>query len=216
MDQKLLFLINREWTTPVLDRVMTLVSAFDVWLIPILVMVTLVLVFAGFRGRACLITAACIVGINDGAVSNPIKHLVDRPRPFQSHNDVRQLALAKARPRILAIARPIKIKLSRSSLQDVEGRSFPSSHTINMISVALVCAVFYRRFGWLAFGPALLVGYSRIYTGSHWPSDVITTIFLGLGSTLFLLVLAGWLWKKFGGRLLPRVFAWHPRLFEPL
>ncbi|MDB6154635.1 MAG: bcrC [Chthoniobacteraceae bacterium] len=214
MDQKLLFLINREWTSPALDWVMTLASAFDVWLFPILALILLVVVFGRFTGRACLLTAVCIVGINDGLVSNPIKHLVDRPRPFQSHNDVRQLALAKARPRILAIGQPLKVKLSRSSLQDVEGRSFPSSHTINMISVALVCAVFYRRFGWLAFGPALLVGYSRIYTGSHWPSDVITTIFLGLGSTLFLLVLAGWIWRKVGKRVLPDVFAQYPRLFE--
>ncbi len=56
MDQKLLFLINREWTNPVLDRLMALASAFDVWLFPILGFVTLVLVFGRFTGRACLIS----------------------------------------------------------------------------------------------------------------------------------------------------------------
>ena len=89
--------------------------------------------------------------------------------------------------RLLGLAKPLKIRFSNPSGKDVEGRSFPSSHTINTITVALVCACFYRPFGWLAFIPALCVGYSRIYTGSHWPSDVLTSIFIGLGATLLLL-----------------------------
>ncbi len=212
MDQKLLFLINREWTNPALDRVMAVFSTFDVWLFPLLLLLVGIGVFGGFTGRAFVITAALVVAVNDGGVSNSLKKLVDRPRPFQSHNDVRQVDMAKARPRLLAVAKPLQIKLSRANLEDVEGRSFPSSHTINNFSIATVCAAFYRRRGWLAFLPAAVVGYSRIYTGAHWPSDILTTIPLAIGSTLLLLALAEWLWQRLGGRWLPAVHAAHPRL----
>jgi undecaprenyl-diphosphatase len=111
------------------------------------------------------------------------------------------------------LGQPAKIKYSRSAgLEDVEGRSFPSAHTTNMIAVALVTACFYRRWGWLAFIPALLVAYSRIYTGSHWPSDIVTSIFLSLGSTLLLLCALEWLWRKHGAKLLPAIHDQHPSL----
>src|SRR6266536_440195 len=38
-------------------------------------------------------------------------------------------------------------------------------------------------------------GYSRIYLGAHWPSDVITTLFLGIGEALLLLGLFELIWK---------------------
>jgi undecaprenyl-diphosphatase len=213
MDQKLLFLINRQWTGPVLDRFMALFSSFDAWVPPLILLLVLVLWRGGFRARAFVLTAALIVGINDGLLSRTLKRLVDRPRPHQTVNDVRLVELAKARPRLLALGKPMKIKFSQATEADVDGRSFPSSHTMNTISIALVCACFYRRWGWLAFIPALLVGYSRIYTGSHFPSDVITSTFLGLGSTFVLLCALEWLWRKNGARLLPGIAARHPSLF---
>ena len=52
MDQKLLFLINREWTNPFLDRTMLLLSSFDLWFWPMLILGLLVVVRGGFRARA--------------------------------------------------------------------------------------------------------------------------------------------------------------------
>ncbi len=212
MDQKLLFLINRQWTGPVLDRFMALVSSFDAWTPPLIVLIVLVLWRGGFRARVFILSTALIVGINDGLVSRTLKRVVDRPRPHQMIPDVRMVDLPKATPRVLAVFKEPKTKLSRPSGQDVDGRSFPSSHTVNTISVALLTACFYRRRGWLAFIPALLVGYSRIYTGAHWPSDIVTSILLGLGSTLLLLCALEWLWRNAGARLLPAVHRAHPSL----
>ena len=216
MDQKLLFLINRQWTGPVLDRLMALLSSFPAWVPFMAVLIALLFWRGGFHARAFVLCAGLIVGINDGVVSKGLKHLVSRPRPHQSIDGVRQVDLGKATPRILAIARPLKIKLSEASpdLEGIDGRSFPSSHTVNTTSVALLAACFYRRRGWLAFLPSLGVAYSRIYTGSHWPSDVLASIFLGLGATLLLLCALEWLWQKYAGRLAPALHASHPSLLH--
>ena len=215
MDQKLLFLINREWTGPALDRFMALMSSLPAWL-PLLVLAgALALWRGGFRARAFVLTAGLVVAINDGVVAKNLKRAVDRPRPHQVLDGVRVVDLAKATPRLLALAKPATVKLSEAAddLEKIEGRSFPSSHTMNMISAALVAACFYRRNGWLAFVPALLVSYSRVYVGSHWPSDVVTSIFLGLGATLLLLAACEMLWRRQAARFFPQLHAAHPSLF---
>jgi len=213
MDEKLLFLINRDWASPGLDRAMALASSFDVWLPLISVVLLVLLVRGSFRMRACIVSAALIVGINDGVVSKSMKRMVDRPRPHQSFNDVRVVDFQKAKPRVLAVFKPMKIKLSQISLEDVDGRSFPSSHTINTWSVAVVGVTFFGlRAAWLAL-IAAVVSFSRIYLGAHWPSDVIVSIFIGIGSTLLLLALLKFLWGRFGGKLMPKTHSEHPNLF---
>ncbi len=212
MDQTLLFLINRQWTSPGLDLFMAGVSSFDVWLPFAALLAVGIAIRGGFRARAFLATALVVVAINDGVVSRSLKRAVDRPRPHQSLNDVRQVDLAKARPRVLALFKTPKVKLSRTTLEDVDGRSFPSSHTMNTISVALVAVFSFGRRAWWAFALAGLVGYTRIYTGAHWPSDVVTSIFLGLGATMLWLAIAEWLWRKGAGHLLPRIHSAHPSL----
>lgn len=212
LDEKLLLLINREWSSPVLDRIMAAASSFDVWFFPMLLLIAILWWRGRFRVRAFLVTAVFVVAVNDGLVSKTLKRVVDRPRPHQSHNDVRVVDLARAKPRLLALFKTPKVKLSRTSLEDVEGRSFPSSHVVNIFSAALVTVAFFgARFAWV-FLIALLVAYSRIYNGSHWPSDVFTSAFLGVGSTLLLLALAEWFWRGAGGRLLPRLYGDHPQL----
>jgi len=195
---------------------MALLSSFDAWILPLAVLVFLLLWRGGFRASALVICAAVIVGVNDGIISHSLKQLVNRPRPHQSLDDVRQVELARATPRLLGVLKPPKIKFSAAlpDLKAVAGHSFPSSHTINTISVALLVACFYRRYGWLAFVPALGVAYSRIYTGAHWPSDVCASIFLGLGATLVLLAALEWLWTKSGRRWWPRFHERHPSLIH--
>ena len=213
MDEKLLLLINREWTHPALDRVMAAVSCFDLW-VPFLLIALIVLFIRGsFNLRAFLVVAGVAVGFNDGIIAKAIKRVADRPRPYQSHSNVRIVDLEKARPRFLAIAKPVKVKLSQSEIDDVEGRSFPSSHTMNTLAVAITSMAF---FGWGAswmFLVPMIVGYSRIYTGSHWPSDVLTSLFLGAGSTLLLLAFADPVWRACTSRFWPRAYHRHPSLF---
>jgi undecaprenyl-diphosphatase len=215
VDQKLLFLINQEWTNSALDRVMAIASSFDLWVLPMAVLGLLICWRGSFRARAFLVVAVLAVAMNDGLISRNLKRLADRPRPHQVLPGVRIVDLAKAKFRLAALGLPLKIKASKPNSGEIDGRSLPSSHTMNTMAVALVCTAFYRRRGWLAFIPAAIVGYSRIYTGAHWPSDVVISVFLGLGTTLLLLATFERVWRKAVPRLFPAFAQAHPSLLRP-
>lgn len=212
MEQKLLFLINHEWTSPALDRLMAVASSAALWAVPLAVAVLALVIWGGFKGRAFLAVALVALALNDGVVGNGIKHAVGRLRPYQSEVGVRQLDLA--RPAWRGLFAPVKEKTSLGTGRDEEGRSFPSNHSSNTAAVALLAALFWRRHGWLVFVPALLVAWSRIYTGAHWPLDVAAGICLGIGVALLTFALAEWAWRRFGSRFSPRLAALHPSLLS--
>jgi len=187
---------------------MAAASSFPLWL-PFLAMILLaVLVFGDFRARTCILAMGLCIGVSDGVAVNLLKDAVGRPRPAQSQDGVRCIDLAKASPRFLALGKPLAVELSHAGIQPLRGASFPSGHASNNFALATVLAVFYRRWGWIAFLPASLVAYSRCYVGSHWPSDVVISALLGAGISLLVLAAIGWMWEHFGSRFAP---TWHRR-----
>lgn len=210
MDRKLLLLINRQWTSPALDRLMAVFSSTDFWT-PLFILGGLLILWRGsFHLRAALLVAALAAGLSDGVVCNALKHAVGRPRPHQAMSEIRIVDLARARPRLLALAKPIKVTPSEAKPGE-SGRSFPSGHTSNTTAFVTVAALFLRR-GWMFFPVPLIVGYSRVYTGAHWPSDVFLSLFIGA----LLGLLCTWgvaaLWRRYAPRWLPRLAALHPHL----
>ncbi|CAM3091153.1 hypothetical protein SPAN111604_03095 [Sphingomonas antarctica] len=64
--------------------------------------------------------------------------------------------------------------------------SFPSGHSSNTMAILLLFALLsgggWRT--WVAVGVAILVGWTRIVLGVHWPSDVFAGWMLGAGVAL--------------------------------
>lgn len=214
MDQQILFLINRQWTSPGLDWLMAIMSSFSLWGFPLALLIGTVALVGRFRARAMLVVLGLTLAIGDGLAVKNLKKAVGRLRPHQAVAEVRQIDLARARPRLLALGKPLQIKFSRPELAAGNGRSFPSAHTVNNLCAAIVVTAFYRRRGWLMFIPALLVGYSRVYVGSHWPSDVLFSVLLSCAIALPLLALCQRLWAKLAPRFAPILFQRHPRLID--
>ena len=210
MDEKLLFLINRHWTKPALDWVMAIASSIDFWL-PLLVIIgALTLWRGGRRARLCVACIALAVAGSETAVG-PLKRVFQRLRPYQAMAGVRQVDLARrAHLRLLALGQPLDVRFSPAPMPSprfaVNGRSFPSGHTMDNFAAGTMLALCYRRRGWLYLPVAGLIGWSRIYVGAHWPTDVLLSAFLGVGVALVLAAFIQWAWLRWVGDRSPGPF----------
>jgi membrane-associated phospholipid phosphatase len=210
LDQTLLHFINQEWTSPALDLFMAALSDSKIWE-PLFTAIGLsALLFGGFRARAFVICLVISLLITNEFV-DVLKSTIDRRRPKQVEN-VRMVQLQRTRPAFLTLFRKPTIRFSDSSDRNRSGPAFPSGHMTSNSVIAVFCTLFYRRWGWLYWFVALAVGYSRIYLGGHWPSDVIATFFLAGGEALLLIGLFEVIWRSAGRKWMPQVFARHPSL----
>lgn len=95
------------------------------------------------------------------------------------------------------------VKLSSWNLiYDYKGGlyGFVSSHAANAFSLATIFAVLgkkYKLLPVLIYSWAILVGYSRIYCGVHYPLDVIVGGILGIGIGLLIVMLYKLVLKKY-------------------
>lgn len=81
--------------------------------------------------------------------------------------------------------------------ESVYHNSFPSGHTATSFAIAtmllyLTAGTRNRKYAWLSLGWACLVGFSRVYRGVHWPTDVLGGAMVGIASaSLAMLLLSG-------------------------
>ena len=99
-----------------------------------------------------------------------LKPLVARPRPF---NEIAGLRL-----------------MLEPGLANVSGWSFPSGHTGASFSAAYSLTRSYGKKGAWVYAVAVLIAFSRLYIGAHYPTDVLAGMVTGtLGAVLAVFLL---------------------------
>ena len=199
LDLHLLYLINQTWSRPWLDPIMARVSDWDSWRYPVLAAVILALIFGGFRARLFLVLMAACLIIGDGMIDWGFKITINRPRPNETEPHLRVVtvrAVTESVPRQVSV-----------------GHSFTSGHACNNVALAMIgCAIFGRWALWL-WPWAALVSYSRIYTASHYPSDILGSWIVAVVYSYFICKTAAWLWRRYAPQKCPGLYAKHPVLF---
>ena len=206
LDLRVFRWINRGLNHPILDQFFNIVADGRFWTPVLLLLALYFLVRGKDRTKAWVALTLLSVAIGDPLITNPLKHLFDRPRPYQSVEGVREVSPGSGEQRWEPA-----VRISGIPEQDIpHGRSFPSSHGANATAAAMSAR--------LVWGPALrwpwylvaLAGLGRIYTGDHYPTDVLASIPLSMLYTWVIAQIANSLWKNVGPKYFPKLFARMP------
>lgn len=81
---------------------------------------------------------------------------------------------------IVARPRPCWLESVSLLINNPKDYSFPSGHTMSSVTGAAVLTSANHKFGYFAIPLALLIAFSRLYLYVHFPSDVITSVIIGV------------------------------------
>lgn len=73
----------------------------------------------------------------------------------------------------------------RSSIKPSDKFSFPSGHTSAAFMMATLLSYFFPAMAVPLYGWAILVGFSRVVLGVHFPTDTLIGSLLGIGTAIF-------------------------------
>lgn len=121
-------------------------------------------------------TVILCLACTDSFTSQVLKKNVERPRPFET-------------PGVVVTQRA-----------PAGGYGFPSNHAANMFALATVLTPFLPAFSPWLFAGATLIAYSRVYSGVHFPGDVLAGAVVGI----LLGLLFSWLLLKWKPQLRSR------------
>lgn len=162
LDRKLFLALNGGFRHPVLDQVMMFLTATYAW-IPLYLLLLFLLV-RNYKKQSWiwLLAIGCTILLADQITSSLMKPFFERLRP--SHDPV----LAE---QVFLVNRYRGGKFG-----------FASSHAANTFGIATLMWLLlkkYRPWIGLLFLWTLLVGYTRIYLGVHFPGDILAGFSVG-------------------------------------
>jgi undecaprenyl-diphosphatase len=165
LDRSLFLLLSQSIRNPVFDRIMPFISGAGpvVWLL--LVGAALLAIKGGTRGRWAILALLVVVAMGDSLSTFVLKPFFARPRPFAT---IPGIWIYKGQ------------WMMSDGFQGQETISFPSNHAVNAAAAAMILAHLFRRYWPIPAVLAVLICFSRVYLGMHYPGDVVAGAMVGL------------------------------------
>jgi undecaprenyl-diphosphatase len=159
IDRWLFSIINQGLRNPFFDLILPFLTDLNRKPLALVIVGLLwlaLLIRGGLRGRTAALVLIPTIVLSDQLSSFVLKFILERPRPCHELLNVHLLVGCGS------------------------GFSFPSSHAVNTFAGALVLSYFLPRWTWAFFTYAVIIAFSRVYVGVHYPSDVLGGAMLGL------------------------------------
>ena len=163
-----------EMSTPLLDVPLSRLSHFANHSKPWFIVATGLAVFGGPAGRRAAVTGVAAIGAASLVVNQPMKLLGNRARPDRVGHEV---------PEARWVAMPTST-------------SFPSGHSASALAFAVAVGDVVPALRWPLRVAGGTVAFSRVYTGVHYPGDVLVGAATG--------ALLGRIVSRLGGRIAHR------------
>jgi len=189
MNTTLFRFLNSTIKSPFLDQVLPAFSDKDFVVIPGIILIGLALYFGRRHARTCVLALLLALALSDITTEKLLKNVFQSPRPYATLKNVHHHRSGR-----WVLYQPEYYAMDRR-----RSYGFPSSHAANTAAAALVLFLFCRRSIWLGLPLALLVGLSRIYTGNHYPFDVLAGYIWGGLCAIGAVFASRWLVKRIWG-----------------
>jgi undecaprenyl-diphosphatase len=175
LDTTVFYFLNVKLQNGFFNFLMPVLTNLSYWRIPIGLMVISLLVFGKKKGRVTVILLVLGITLSDQTCNSLIKPLVGRIRPCNVLENIHLL------------------------VNCTKSYSFPSSHAMNMFAGVTLLSYSYRKIKVILFIIAILVSYSRIYVGVHYPFDALAGAILGIFCAFIIITLFKFVSKNFRG-----------------
>jgi len=158
IDHILFHFINDTITNPLLNWIMPIVTNENNIAIPLALFWFWLLLFQGKRGKIAAILLLLTVIFTDVIAAQVIKPWIGRIRPSRAMLD------------------NINLLVGRGGKY-----GFVSNHAANTMAAAVIIGYFYKKWKYFVFTISIIIGFSRVYVGVHYPFDVLGGWVFGYG-----------------------------------
>lgn len=155
IDENILLFIQEYIRTGILTRIFIPITYLGEFGLIEIILTLLLLLSEKFRSVGIICATALIEQLL--VVNVLLKHLINRIRPYEVVDGL------------------------TSEIPKVWDSSFPSGHSVASWMIAVIIFMhFPRRYGIFALIMAVLISFSRLYLGVHYPTDVLAGIICGI------------------------------------